>query len=163
MQTQKDQEARVPLQNKADEPLPPPPLQPQLDAIAPDTDRISINFSCENNVVSVGLSDTQPDGKPAWAVRRHPNNWITWTVAHNVTINSIAAKSGCEALPIDPDPNERGGKPGVPFRAKVKHNAGHHGSPSTKIYTYFIDVTCKPKTGPAIRLVIDPEFIVNKP
>jgi hypothetical protein len=168
METQKDQEAKVSLQKKADQQAQAAQqqdanLQAQIDAIAPDTDHVLIDFSCDNNEVSIGLFDTQPGGAPAWAVRRHPNNKIAWTVPQNVTINSITAKSGSDPLPLDVDSHEHGGAPGVPFKAKVKSNAGNPGNPSTKTYYYHIDVTCQPATGPEIRLVIDPEFIVNRP
>jgi hypothetical protein len=165
MQTQKDQEAKVSLQKQADQQAQTAQqqfaiLQAQIDAVAPDTDRVRIDFSFQNNVVSIGLFDARPNGKPAWAVRRNPNSLITWKVAPNVTINSIEAKPGSDPLPIDVDPNEHGGQPGVPFKAKVKSDAGDPGNPSTKTYDYLIDVTL---TGPDIRLVIDPEFIVNRP
>jgi hypothetical protein len=168
MQTQKDQEAKVSPQKQADQQAQTAQqqlaiLQAQIDAVAPDTDRVRIDFSFHDNVVSIGLVDAQPNGKPAWAVRRHPNSLITWNVAQDVTINSIEAKPGTDPLPIDVDPYEHGGQPGVPFKAKVRSDAGNPGSTSTKTYDYHLDVTCTPVTGPGIRLVIDPEFIVNRP
>lgn len=141
-------------------------LQAQINTIAPDTDHAHIVVTRHNNVVEVGLFDTQAGGPPAWAVRRHPNDKIVWTVPQDVTINAITAKAGTDPLPIDVDPIEHGGLPGVPFKATVRSDAGNPGgpgNPSTKTYDYLIDVTYKPLHGSAIELMIDPEFIVNRP
>jgi type II secretory pathway pseudopilin PulG len=130
-------------------------LQAQINAIAPDTAQVHIVVSRHNNTVEVGLFDTQPSGKPAWAVRRHPtppDNLIAWTVPQDVTINSIEGKS--DQLPIDVV--SKGGAPGKPFIATVKSDAGGPGD-------YLINVTYKPAHGDAVQLVIDPEFIVNRP
>jgi len=167
-QTQADREKLVYLKKEADQEAHAAEqqhanLQAQLKAIAPDTDHVHIDFSYTNNEFSIGLFDTQPGGQPAWAIRRHPNSKIAWTVPQDVTINSIKAKSGSDPLPIDVDPNAPGGQPGVPFKAKVKHDAGDPGDPSTKTYYYLIDVTYKAGTPSEIRLMIDPEMIINKP
>jgi hypothetical protein len=141
-------------------------LQAQINTIAPETDHVHIVVTRHNNVVEVGLFDTQPGGPPAWAVRRHPNDKIAWTVPQDVTINAIKAKPGTDPLPIDVDPIEHGGSPGVSFKAMVRSDAGNPGgpgNPSTKTYDYLIDVTYKPAHGSAIGLMIDPEFIVNRP
>jgi hypothetical protein len=149
---QADQNAQVVQQQNAI-------LEAQLNSIAPDTGHVHILVSRHNNVLEVGLFDTQPGGQPAWAVRRHttaPHNKIKWSVPGNVAINSIKGKS--DPLPITvQDP---GGAPGKPFMATV--DAGNSGDPPTTTYDYLIDVTYDPN-GSAIRLVIDPEFIVNRP
>lgn len=132
-------------------------LQAQIDAVAPDTNRVSIDVSCQNNDISIGLTDGNAPGKPAWAVRRHPNKSITWDVPQNVTIESIKGKT--VPLPIDVDPNNQGGTPGKPFKATVQANPP---GGATTTYDYLIELTFK-MGGQTTRLVLDPEFIVNKP
>jgi hypothetical protein len=145
--------------------------QTLIEALVPDVATVYVNFSCDaDNVIGVAV-DANVNGKGAWAVMRHPNQPISWVVAQNVTINSIAAKAGADPLPIDVDPNQHGGAPGVPYKATVKSNAnpapgpGPGPNPPDKIFPYAIGVTCKPAAAakPAIHLVIDPEFIVRRP
>jgi hypothetical protein len=177
MLTHKDKEAPLSPQKEADQQALTPQqaqaaqqqlavLQAQINTIAPDTDHVHIVVTRHNNVVEVGLFDTQAGGQPAWAVRRHPDDKIVWTVPQDVTINAIKAKAGTDLLPIEVDSIEHGGSPGVSFKATVRSDAGNPGgpgNPSTKTYDYLIDVTYKPAHGSAIDLMIDPEFIVNRP
>ena len=116
-----------------------------LDAVAPETDSIRINFSC-GTVDSIALKT--PHGGSAWSVRRRQNDTISWVVPSNVTINSIAG------LPLD-SAGSQGGTPGTPYKSKVKGNA------ERKTYHYAIQATCHPASGDSIRLIIDPEFIVH--
>jgi hypothetical protein len=135
-------------------------LEAQINSIAPDTAHVHIVVARHNNVVEVGLFDTQSSGPPAWAVRRHttpPRNQITWTVPNDVQINSIKGKS----VPLPIDVVSSGGAPGEPFIATVY--AANPGDPPTKTYDYLIDVTFKAGTPSEIQLVIDPEMIVNNP
>lgn len=144
-----------------------------IEALAPDVPIIYVNFSCGADT-SIGFFDSNAPGKkPAWAFMRHPGgpkNQISWVVAQNaqpVTINSIGDKPGQGSFPIDVDPIEHGGAPGVPFKAKVKNNAGDPPNPGEdyrdKGYAYSIGLTCTPASGPPIHLVVDPEMIVRKP
>src|SRR5258705_1654378 len=102
----------------------------QLDAVAPSTDSIKVNFSC-GAVDSIALSDAS--GGPAWAVKRRPNEPISWIVPPNVTINSIAATNPADTIPLIPA-GPQGGAPGTPFQSKVKQ-----GSARVKPYHYAID------------------------
>lgn len=125
-----------------------------LDSVAPSMDSVHINFVC-GPVDSIGLTDK--NGRPAWSFRRKPNESITWVVPQAVTIDSIVSKS-VNPLPLDQNPNDpHGGAPGVAFKATVKSGAAN--GP----YHYVIKTTCNPQTGPAIKLVIDPEMIIKNP
>ena len=126
-------------------------VEAQFDAVAPSVDSVRIKFSC-GAVDSIAL--IAPNGAPAWAVRRKPNNPISWVVDSNVTIHSIGGTSPNENFPID-SAGPQGGAPGVPFSGKVKG-----GTPNGS-YHYVIDASCQPASGPARRLVIDPEMIVR--
>jgi predicted small lipoprotein YifL len=140
---------QAPQQNQAN-------LQALIDEIAPDKDTVYVNFSC-GTFNSIGLTDAKTNGKPAWAIQRHPNQSITWTVANTVTIDSIKGKS--TALPITVDPNEHGGAAGKSFKATVNNPAGPNG---TTPFDYLIGLTCK-AGNQTTHLLIDPEFILNKP
>jgi hypothetical protein len=182
LQPQTDQEAKVPPPTKADQkpkaaeqkkaaqkkaalqaqaaPQQLAILQAQINSVAPDTDQVKIVVKRHNNYVEVGLFDKH-SGQPAWAFRRHtdaPKNEIEWTVPDDVTIESIEGKT--ESLPIDVDSNQHGGAPGKPFKATVRSDPE---DPPTKTYDYAITVTYEPTNGDAVRLVIDPEMIVNNP
>lgn len=128
-----------------------------LEALAPDTDTVHVNFAC-GTVDSLSLTAGSGSG---WAVQRHPNQPITWAVGPAVAINAIAGKT--EALPIDTilgDPH--GHTPGTPYKAKVKNNPGVPPG-QQKIFPYTIDLTCHPGQPDSVRLLLDPEFIVKKP
>jgi len=129
-----------------------------VEALAPDTDTVHINFTCGGTNDEIGLDDTH--GNSAWAFQRRPNNPITWTVDQTVTINSIKGKN--TPLPVDHDPSDPGGQqPGVSYKAKVK---GNPPGPviGKKSFSYAIDLTCN-QNGVTRRLVIDPEMIIRKP
>jgi hypothetical protein len=126
-----------------------------LDAVAPSVDSVRVNFSCGtvDSIAVDSIALATPSGIPAWSVRRKPNNPITWVVPANVTINSILGKTPVDTLPLDPD-GPQGGAAGTPFKSKIKAHA------ASKTYHYLIDATCQPASGPARRLVIDPEMII---
>ena len=129
-----------------------------VDVLVPDVPTVKINFSCVGGASSIGLTDAQ--GNSAWAIRRHPNQPITWQVPPDVTINSIAGKT--EALPIVHDPGDpQGGSLGTPYKGKVKSDTAF--AASQKTFNYAINVTCHPGQPDSVRLVLDPEFIVKKP
>jgi len=132
------QEAQSPAQN------PPDPTGP-----------IQIKFTCDGGN-AIGLTDRA--GVPAWSISQDKNTDISWEVAPNVTINSIAAKTPANPLPIDVDPNEHGGSGGKKYKAKIKNIPGT----DKHYYQYSIDVTCHSQTGFDLRLVIDPQFIVPR-
>jgi hypothetical protein len=126
-----------------------------FDAVAPSVDSVRVNFSCGtvDSIAVDSIALATLSGDPAWSIRRKPNNPITWVVPANVTINSIAGRTPVDTLPLDPD-GPQGGAAGAPFKSKVKAHA------ASKTYHYLIDATCQPASGPARRLVIDPEMII---
>lgn len=115
------------------------------DAVAP----IHINFTCDG-VNQISLTDN--DGNPAWTFKAKKNDPVSWVVLGNVSINAITSKSPAIPLPLT-TPGPQGGN-GNPYKGQVNSNA------QSRHYLYSIDVTCTPQSGPAVRLVIDPDMII---
>ena len=95
---------------------------------------------------------TDDAGNPAWTFKAKKNDPVSWVVLGNVSINAITSKSPAIPLPLT-TPGPQGGN-GNPYRGQVNSNA------QSRHYLYSIDVTCTPQSGPAVRLVIDPDMII---
>jgi hypothetical protein len=161
-----DQQGPVTQQNQA---APQAPALVLIDAIAPDLDTVYIKYVC-TTIDSIGFADK--NGKPAWNHQRRPSTpghpvTIIWKVDSTVTIDSIMAKPGPDAFPIDVDPVLKGGSPGTLYKGTVQSTAGAPGNPppgnpTFRSYPYQLKLTCG--TGPSPRhLVVDPEMIIKKP
>ena len=121
---------------------------PQANAKSP----VTIEFTCDEGVSKIGLT---ANGQPGWLVETVQKK-LRWDVPGNVTIDSITAKSG--DLPVEPESRGEGGRPGNPYKAKVKQGV----EPGDTKYPYAIALTCQPpQSGQPVKLIIDPEMIVR--
>ena len=113
------------------------------------TSPMLLQLTCHGGLDSIAL--TGANGVPAWVFEPKRNDDVEWRTVANVTIDSIVSKPRQDPLPLDPPL-----RPGGPFRSKVKGNADRH-----KHFYYSIFATCRPTSGPAVRMMIDPDMIIR--